>query len=314
MSDNVIEVSVRPASAFPQRAPEVPPAVAAAAAAAAAETAKAAEAAKAAEQAKGDEAAKAAAEAKAAQEAAAAAGTVLKPGDPGYVEPKPASFEQQKPPEKQDAPDGAVIVEYAPTGDAGLDLALQFVGELGFGPERADMKAAMAGDFSLLSKSLKELGPVAKGYERSIKVAEESYKRIIDGRKAKDDAVMSAITSAAGGVEQWNAVHEWVAAEADDQQKADITAAFKAGAFSAGAMARQLTEMYKASGKSTLAPKSAVKATAGVVADVTGGAMTAQQYKEEIRRLETKYGYRLQDTDEYRNAVARRRLSLKQGA
>lgn len=308
MSDNVIEVQVRPASAFPQRAPEVPSAQVAAAAAAAAEAAKAAETAKAAEQAKGDEAAKAAAAAKAAQEAAAAAGVALKPGDPGYVEAKPASFDTPKPPEKQDVPDGAVIVEYAPTGDAGLDLALQFVGELGFGPERADMKAAMAGDFSLLEKSLKELGPVAKGFERSIAVARDSYKRIIDGRKSKEDAVMEAITSAAGGVEQWNAVHEWVAAEASPEQKADITAAFKAGAFSAGAMARQLAEMYKASGKSTVAPKSAVKATASAVPDTTGGALSPQQYKEEVRRLETKYGYRLQDTDEYRNAVARRRL------
>lgn len=308
MSDNVIEVQVRPASAFPQRAPEVPPAQVAAAAAAAAEAAKAAETAKAAEQANGDAAAKAAAEAKAAQEAAAAAGATLKPGDTGYVEPKPASFEPPKPQAKPDAPAGDVIVEYAPTGDAGLDLALQFVGELGFGPERADMKAAMSGDFSLLEKSLKDLGATAKGYERSIAVAKQSYKNIIDGRKAKEDTVLKAITDAAGGVPQWNAVHEWVATEATAEQKADITAAFKAGAFAAGAMARQLTEMYKASGKSTIAPKSAVKETAGTVPDTSGGALSPQQYKEEVRRLETKYGYRLQDTDEYRNAVARRRL------
>lgn len=303
MSDaNVIEVVVRPPSSFPATRPQTPPAAPAPAPAAPA-PAPAAPA-----------PAPAAPAPAPSAPAPAPAAPELKPGDEGYVEPKPASFESPKPPEKQDVPDGAVIVEYAPTGDAGLDLALQFVGELGFGPERADMKAAMAGDFSLLEKSLKELGPVAKGFERSIAVAKDSYKRIIDGRKAKEEAVMSAITAAAGGVEQWNAIHEWVAVEATDAQKADITAAFKAGAFAAGAMARQLAEMYKASGKSTVAPKSAVKETASSVPDVTGGAMTAQQYKEEIRRLETKYGYRLQDTDEYRNAVARRRLSLKQGA
>lgn len=198
-------------------------------------------------------------------------------------------------------------MEYNPTGDEVLDLALTFVGNLGFGPEREDMKAAMTGDFSKLEASLKGLGDKAKGYERYLTAAKASYARNQDTRKQREAAIVKTIEDSVGGAENWKAIHAWVAAEADESQKKEITAAFAAGSYAAAAMARQLADLYKQSGKSTIPPKSAVQPNAGSNSAAAGGSLSPSQFKDRVRELEAKYGYKLQGTDEYKEAVAQRR-------
>lgn len=201
---------------------------------------------------------------------------------------------------------GEVQVEYTSTGDKGLDLALGFVGGLGFGPERDDMKAAMSGDFTKLEATLKGLGDKAKGWERYVDVAKDSYQRVVSTRKAAEAKVTTAVTTAAGGQAAWNAIHAWVQATADESEKAEINAAMKASPYAAQAMAKHLADLFRQSGQSELPAKSAVKENASSVPTVSGGALTPAAFKDEIRRLEGKFGYRLQDSDEYKQAVARR--------
>ena len=198
-------------------------------------------------------------------------------------------------------------MEYNPTGDTVLDLALKFVGDRGFGPERDDMKAAMQGDFTKLEASLKALGDKAKGYERYLSAAKESFDRSAKSRKDREDNIVATIEQAVGGAANWKAIHAWVASEADDAQKKEITASFAAGPYAAAAMARQLADLYRQSGKSTIPPKSAVAANAASSPAAAGAALSPQQFKEEVRKLEAKYGYKLQSTDEYKDVVARRR-------
>jgi len=219
--------------------------------------------------------------------------------------PPPPNFDVA-PPVAPDVPED-VTVEYNPTGDTVLDLALKFVGDRGFGPERDDMKAAMQGDFSKLEASLKALGDKAKGYDRYLSAAKESFARTQQNRKTREDNITATIESSVGGAESWKAIHAWVSAEADDVQKKEITAAFAAGPYAAAAMARQLADLYRQSGKSTLPPKGAINANAASAPAVAGSALSPQQFKEEVRKLEAKYGYKLQGTDEYKDAVARRR-------
>jgi hypothetical protein len=226
--------------------------------------------------------------------------------------PAPTNFAPPTPPV---APgDGENIVVYKPTGDTGLDLALNFVGQLGFGPDRPEIKAAQTGDFTKLEATLKGMGDKAKGYEPYLKIATESRQRVADAFAAKEAATNKVIVDAAGGQEAWNAIHAWVSAEADDQQKADITQAFKVGGFAAQSMASQLAAMYRQSGKSTLPPKGAAAANAATAGASTGGGapMTRQEYTAEISKLEAKHGYRLTDTPEYKVLSARYLASLKQ--
>lgn len=208
--------------------------------------------------------------------------------------------------------DENVEVLYNPTGDTGLDLALAFVGKLGYGPDRPEIQAAQKGDFAPLEAALKA-NPKAAGYDKFVTVAKESYKRTADKAKTTADAAQKAVIEAVGGVEKWNAVHAWVVAEADDAQKSDINAAFKQGGLAATAMARQLADLYAQSGASTQKPKGVVKATASAAEPATSGVLDASAYKVEVRKLEAKYGYRLTETAEYQELSARRLAAIRSG-
>lgn len=220
------------------------------------------------------------------------------------VPTNPASFQEPQP--KADVPDETTVYEYNPTGDPALDLALNFVGGLGFGPDSPAIKAAEKGDFAPIETALKALGDKAKGHERYIAAAKASYEKAAARNKQQEEATVKAIYEAAGGEKNWNAVHAWVAAEATPEQKQQIEAAFRAGELPAAAMARQLAELYKQSGKSKLPPKAVASPDAGAASAPTGGALSPAEYRAEIRRLEAKYGNRLQETQEYADVTARR--------
>lgn len=242
-------------------------------------------------------------EAKAAAEAAAKA----EADNAAAAPPPPPNFEE-KPPVTPAAPSEDLEVVYNPTGDTSLDLALQFVGRLGFGPDREDMKAAQTGDFTKLEASLKALGDKAKGYDRYLAAAKESYKRVQDGKSSREAAIVKSIETAVGGAANWKAIHAWVAQEASPEQKAEITAAFAAGSYAAEAMARQLATLYQQSGKSTIPAKSAVQDdAASAPAGSSKAPLSPSEFKEATRKLLAKYGGRAEYTDEYADIMARRR-------
>jgi hypothetical protein len=230
------------------------------------------------------------------------------PAPEANEQPAPLNVDPPKAPVTPDPAEG-VVVEYQPTGDTGLDLALRFVGNLGFGPDTPEIKAATTGDFGPMEAKLKTMGDKAKGYEQYLKVAKESQQRNVAARKAKDDSTLAAVVSAVGSVAQWNAVHAWVQAEADAGQKAEINAALQSGPLAASAMARQLAEMFKLSGKSTQVPKAVAKDDAGATSQVAGS-LTPSAFKDEVRKLEAKFGHRLMDTPEYA-AIKARRLAYR---
>lgn len=225
------------------------------------------------------------------------------------VQSAPLNVDTPKAPVVPD-PDESVVVQYNPTGDVGLDLALTFIGGLGMGPERPDVQAAQKGDFAPLEATLKGLGDKAKGYAPYLQAAKESYQRSTDTKKAKADKAEKLVHDAVGGVEQWNAIHAWVVAEADAEQKEAINAAFQAGGFAAEAMARQLKGLYDQSGQSNAKPKSPVKPGASAAGPADSGHITRAEYKDEIRKLEAKFGNRLTETEEYSRLAARRLAAL----
>lgn len=240
------------------------------------------------------------------QAAAAAAAETAAAKDKADAEPSPRpNFEE--PPVKADAPEDTTF-EYNPTGDTSLDLALQFVGRLGFGPDREDMKAAQAGDFTKLEANLKALGDKAKGYERYVAAAKESYQRVVAAKKSKEDGIVKTIEDSVGGAANWKLIHAWVSKEASAEQKAEITAAFGAGQYAAAAMARQLAELYKQSGVSAIPPKNAVSEDAEGASGASGkGPLSPAEFKAESARLYAKYGGRAEFRPEYQEMIARRR-------
>lgn len=202
------------------------------------------------------------------------------------------------------APQADAVVVYEPTGDAGLDLALEYVGQRGLGPDTEAMKAAMAGDFKPLAAALAALGDKGKDAAKYLKLAEESYGRQSAAAKDKTAAAEKVVHDTVGGVENWKQIKTWIQTEADPSEKAQINAAFKAGGLAAAAVARQLAEAY-AKVKPAERGKSALKPEAASVSE-SAGPLSATEFAAESRKLNSKLGNRMEASPEYAALMARR--------
>lgn len=132
------------------------------------------------------------------------------PPTPPAPAPEPAPL-----PLEESETDAKGAVSYAPTGDAGLDMALDFVGKEGFTLDHPAMQAAVnSGDFSLLEAELARKD--VKGYAAYIKLAETAYARINEKTQAKQAADKAAVEGVVGGAENWTLVSEWTKTNASE--------------------------------------------------------------------------------------------------
>lgn len=242
-----------------------------------------------------------------------AAAAAVDPNDAAAVEAAsaaekaaPLTLDDEKPPVVPDA-DTNILYEYNPTGDAGLDVALGFVGQLGFGPDHPAIKAATTGDFSKIEDALTKLGDKAKGFQRYLGAAKESYTRRADQRKAVETATQKAVVDAVGGVANWNAIQKWAAANADEGEKASINASFAAGGFAAVAAAKELLTLWKASGQSAAKPKAVLKDGAASEPGSSTGPLSPREYIDAFKDLQRKLGQKAQASSEHQALIARRR-------
>lgn len=231
------------------------------------------------------------------------AGTPEVPAAPAAPE-VPAPLNVDTPPEKEKEPDQEIEVVYDPTGDVGLDLALQFVGQRGLGPTHPGIVAAHQGDFTVLEEALKQMGNKAKGYATYIAAAKASYAQA----QVKGQAVLNAVVAEVGGAARWNALRQWVQDNADDSEKRQVNAAFAAGQIAAVAMVKQLDAYYRASGHDKAPAASGLRkdASAGGAAS-NPTALSPDEYKREIAKLTLKYGSAAYRRPEYNELTNRRK-------
>lgn len=213
---------------------------------------------------------------------------------------QPLSLEDPKPADP--TPDADVVVQYEPTGDPGLDVALAFVGQRGFGPDNPAIQAAQKGDFAPLETELKKLGDKAKGYGPYLAAAKDSYERT----QAREKEVQAEVLKVFGGAAQWNDVRAWVIANADESEKKQINAAFAGGKLQAMAMARQLAQAYRDSGESTKAPPTGRKSAGTPDVEAGTGALSPEEYRKELSALTRRYGGRIDNRPEFKALRARR--------
>ena len=196
------------------------------------------------------------------------------------------------------------VVEYEKTGDAGLDVALSYIGERGFKPDHPAMQAAMKGDFTLIEAELAKLGEKAKGHAAIVNLAKDSYSRKQAAGTAAATATAKAVHEAVGGAANWAAIQAWAAANADPDEKAQLNAAFKTGGVAATAAATYLAGLFAKHGKA--APKSAVKPEAGNTPPNGGNALSPREFSAESQALYAKLGARMEASREYADLRARR--------
>lgn len=218
--------------------------------------------------------------------------------------PEPVAPLSITPPAPAPAP-AVEIVVYDPTGDAGLDLALDFVGKRGFGPETPEIVAATKGDFGPLEAALKARGDDATGFEKIIEVAKASYARNAETAKTKAAAATALVHQTVGGEARWNEIQKFAAANAEPAERDAINAMLNAGGIQAQAAAMFLSQAFASKGGS-VAPGAVVSPAATTHAP-TVQPLSPRDFATESQKLYAKFGNRFDQTPEYREIVARRK-------
>ena len=241
-----------------------------------------------------------------------ASGTQAAPGGAPAGEPTGGAPGKQQDPLSLQLPgelppaQDAQPVQYAATGDVGLDVALDFIGSLGFGPEHAAVAAAQRGDFSLLETALKALGPKAAGYERILKLGKASWESRGKAQAEQATKDREQILGLVGGDKAWTDIQTWARSQSTPSEAAEINKALKAGGFVAKAVATTLAQKYEQSKAGTIDKGSPVAPGAGRVPDA-GGALSPADYSKAISALTVKIGaHRVAASPEYQALRARR--------
>lgn len=193
---------------------------------------------------------------------------------------------------KEDAP---AEIQYEPTGDAKLDVALAFFGRAGLDADHPAIKAAVDGDFSLLAAALEEKG--IAGWQSHLALAKESHEKFKADREASEgkivEAVVGALEKAGYTNEQWGEAIGWARENAEPEELAALNQMLGTP-FGAKAAVAYLTGLHReASGVEYAPQKQAVKDEAGstsrsATADTTP--LSRAEFAREAEKLAKKFG------------------------
>ena len=200
--------------------------------------------------------------------------------------------------------DAAGAVIYDETGDAGLDMALSFIGRLGIPGTDPAMVAAANGDFSFIEAKLATLGDEAKGWEQHIALGKQAFQRQLETFKATQSKTLAAVHQVAGGEAEWNALVQWAGTVATPEEKAALNAMFDAGPIQAQMAARSLAAAHAEAKGTTVKPANPASAASGV-APAAPQALTAANYHKDVDALFKQMGNRMDTSPEYAALRAR---------
>ena len=222
--------------------------------------------------------------------------------------PAPVALDGAPADDKVPNPDTSNTYSYEPTGDAGLDYALNFIGQQGYGDAHPAVIAATKGDFSLIEAELATKN--VPGAAQVVALAKQAYERHAQETAKQEAELASFAATAAGSAENWAVVRAWAAQEATPQEKAQVNAALAQGGLIAQGVITQLVNLY--SQKFTLAKSASDVASPNAVPQAGGSAepMTAQRYAREVEALRQKLGNRTEDSAEYA-ALQQQRLAAR---
>lgn len=203
------------------------------------------------------------------------------------------------------AEDEVTPVEYDPTGDVGLDMALKFVGKAGISETHPAMVAAREGDFSILKATLATKG--IQGWQEYVALGEAAYARVAKDQEAAATAAYQAVIKAAGGEQEWKAVQTWAGANADAKEKAEINEALNKGGLFAKAAVQYLVNAYNKATNVELTPADpTANAARGGLPSPNNGPLSSREYSAAVAQLNARLGGRLEGSKEYANLQARR--------
>ena len=219
------------------------------------------------------------------------------------AQPETATKEAPKPDENKDAKQEVAAVKYEPTGDAGLDYALAYVGELGMGPDHPAVIAAGQGQFDLLEVELAKAD--AKGAAGVINLAKKAYESFVAKDQASKAELAERIYGIAGGEEQWKNVASWAQQNATEEERTVINSLLEQGGAATALAANYLTTMYRAATGTAYVGKEAAAPDAAAAPAKETGPVSRIELAAKAQELYKKYGDSYVNSSEYQSFLRR---------
>jgi hypothetical protein len=194
--------------------------------------------------------------------------------------------------------DEAGAVVYDPTGDAGIDMALGFIGGLGIEGTDPAMVAAANGDFSFIKAKLATMGDAAKGWEQHVALAEQGFARQLATFKETTEKSLAACHTVAGGADQWKLIEKWAGENADPEEKAALSAMFDQGPVQARLAATAMRSAYEQAKGTTIAPANPASTASGAP-PAAQTQLTRANYHKEVDALYRTMGNAMDGSTEY---------------
>ena len=196
-------------------------------------------------------------------------------------------------------------ISYEPTGDVGLDMALDFIGKAGLDSDHPAVKAAINGDFTILKATLAAKG--SPGWEQFVALGEAAYERANTAATAKNDAIRESVYQEAGGKDEWITVQKWASDNATPAEKAEVNALLNQGGLAAKAAVRHLVESYNRATNVVVEPRDGTaNASRGGDNTAANGPLSPRAYADAVQQLNAKLGGRLDGSKEYQSLQSRR--------
>ena len=203
------------------------------------------------------------------------------------------------------------VVQYAPTGDAGMDLALSFVGKQGIKPDHPAMVAAGNGDFSFIKATLAALGDKAQGWEQHVALAEQSYSRAAKEAEANKAAATKAIHEAVGGEANLGPILKWASSVASPEEKTYFNAQLAGTPLQARIAATELARLYKQASGTVVRPAPVSTGPTAASTPEASRPLTRAEYTAEVNKIARRVGsHNLNGNSEYQ-ALAQRFLNQR---
>lgn len=240
------------------------------------------------------------------------------PAQPPVQPPPQPPVKQPAPPQpdllQQAPPNGNEpnVIEYEPTGDVSLDIALGFFGKQGLGLDSPELAEAAKGNFSYLEAKFAGMGDKAPaGWKEHVNLAREAHGRMEAARKTEFEALEKSIHEVVGGPENWKTVTAFAHAQygSDEVKFNQVKAAINGGGLGAVAMAAYLHAQALGSKSAGNIDGQRAVSTASIMASNGGlGAITDPAvFKAEQRALMDKHGFHNYDKTPEWQALLRRR-------
>lgn len=183
--------------------------------------------------------------------------------------------------------EGKSTIQYEPTGNPSLDIALNFFGSHGIDSEDPAFASALQGDFATLKATMAAKG--IQGADQMIAIVEGAWKTEVDSRAKAMAEVDTMLDEVSGG--QWETISAWINDNATDEERKILATAIDGGGLLGRIVAEHAVGLFRGASGTTLEPKDALGRNAPTHAGAAaGGPLSPDEYRKATADLTRRGG------------------------